>query len=547
MKTSLSIRCCAAAGLLVLTATGCRGNLGSAFAVATGRADIARLTGETPTRAGSNTEAVNQAPVSQAPVNQASFAPPTSAGLFEAVDPATNNPAAPPSRDEAFAAVLPQLQELAATNPAAQKRLLEQMQSADPAHWPLLIQRLRADLAVHQQLNEDTGDAATPAGHQEAASPAMPDQASTKRAVDAMPAPSAPTPTFAVQQASHTTTATRVAAAFDPPPLRPATATAPPTPATPSALPTSAAPTSATPLAAASTTAAPTNTAPRPLPKVTAPMAKLVSAQGVDQHHRRVTPAIINNPMAADAMAADAPSPSRLAWRDALQQAITDLNQHAPTQPQSAGEAYQHARLRLLQLASGDVEGASAAIPGLSSTEQSYWSHQLFAIAKLMDDRTQPETKRRAAAANLHLARAAAELSQLSSLAVRSLTFCKQVYGYGAYEAVSDTTFQPGEAITLYAEVQHYKSVTTDEGRHTALASSFRLVNNAGETVDSGDFPVVEDYCLSDRRDFHIQYTVPLPDTAPAGAYRLELTIEDQLGHKRGHASADLTLAGGPG
>jgi hypothetical protein len=53
---------------------------------------------------------------------------------------------------------------------------------------------------------------------------------------------------------------------------------------------------------------------------------------------------------------------------------------------------------------------------------------------------------------------------------------------------------------------------------------------------------VVDDLCLTLRRDFHIQYALTLPTTVAPGDYRLELSVTDRLGQKIGHDQMLLTV-----
>ena len=130
----------------------------------------------------------------------------------------------------------------------------------------------------------------------------------------------------------------------------------------------------------------------------------------------------------------------------------------------------------------------------------------------------------------------------MGNLQVRNFVACREVYGYGAYEPTTDGRYAPGDQLVLYAELDNYRSDATAEGYRTTFDSSYRLVNQAGDEVASGDFPVVDDLCLTLRRDFHIQYALTLPATVPPGDYRLELTVTDRLGQKIGHDQMLLTV-----
>jgi hypothetical protein len=205
---------------------------------------------------------------------------------------------------------------------------------------------------------------------------------------------------------------------------------------------------------------------------------------------------------------------------------------------------HQHVSLRILRLLSGDTEGALEPIPGISPAEQDYWSRQVFALATYLDHHGQPDDKRRAAASVIHLDEAVSHLRELGSLSVRNLSFCKSVYGYGAIEPYDAEVFSPGEQVTLYVEVENYHSRSTEKGYCTSLGSTYELLNEAGERVGGGEIPDVNDCCRSRRRDFHIQYSLTLPEKLAPGRYQLQLVIKDRQSDKRGQATAAFEIKG---
>jgi hypothetical protein len=231
-------------------------------------------------------------------------------------------------------------------------------------------------------------------------------------------------------------------------------------------------------------------------------------------------------------------------WRQLVEMAATDLRRTAPDSPASTAEVHQLATLRILDLLSGNTEQALEAIPHLSSTEQDYWSNQLFALATYLDHHAQPDEKRRAAASVMHLDHAVSSLRELGTLSLRNLSFCKEVYGYGAIEPYEADRFSPGEQISLYVEVENYHSRSTEKGYCTLLGSTYEIRNEAGERVAGGEMPDVDDCCRSRRRDFHIRYGITLPKNLIPGEYRFNLNVKDRQGDKLGSATATFEIIG---
>jgi hypothetical protein len=198
----------------------------------------------------------------------------------------------------------------------------------------------------------------------------------------------------------------------------------------------------------------------------------------------------------------------------------------------------------MLWLLAGDTEKALEPIPHVAPGEQDYWSQQMFALATYLDHHTQPDDKRRAAAAVIRLDGAEASLRELASLTLRNLSFCKNVYGFGSIETFDADRFAPGEQLALYVEVENYSSKSTDKGFCTSLGSTYEILDENGERMDGGTFPDVDDCCQSRRRDFHIQYGLTLPDKIGPGQYKLELVVKDRQSDKIGHATASFEIRG---
>jgi len=230
-------------------------------------------------------------------------------------------------------------------------------------------------------------------------------------------------------------------------------------------------------------------------------------------------------------------------WQAHLQNSIHDLQSFVQPTPGSTDEVHQHMRLRLLQLLGGNEETALQPIPGATASQQDYWNKQIFAVSTFLDNEHQPDDKRRAAGALMHLDQARAKLAELATLQVRKLAFVDSVEGYGAYESQEDTKFRPGEQVTLYAEIENFSSESTKEGYRTRLGTSYEVIDKRGKRVDSAQFPEVEDLCRSPRRDFHMQYTVTLPKRIYPEQYELRLIITDQRSHKIGQASVPFEIS----
>jgi hypothetical protein len=199
--------------------------------------------------------------------------------------------------------------------------------------------------------------------------------------------------------------------------------------------------------------------------------------------------------------------------------------------------------LRLLYLVDGNREGALRPLSGVSATQQDFWSQQLFGLSTYLDTERTPDDARRAAAAAVHLRDANLKLGEVATLGVRNLAFATEVHSYGVYKKFDRNEFHPGQEVLLYAEVENFKSAPTDQGFHSALRSSYQILDNRGARVDQKEFEVAEEHCQNPRRDYFIRYFVWMPKRIYGGTYTLQLTIEDTLSQKIGQASIEFTVA----
>lgn len=441
--------------------------------------------------------------------SQASFNAPAPTPPITPISAAT--PGAASTAEQAFAQVLADIEELGRTDPAAQQQLLKQLQTAKPAHYALVVQQFKAAYAYSRELRQR----------------------------------SRPEPPLPVEVLPHEETL----------PVEPASRS---DDTQPRLLPE--------PLSKLDDPRSARPDVEEPAKATRTPIAEKTSLRAIDpRRDRSVDVAVdLSSPALSKSSAviqadyeqdaeSDEPkviptsaSSQRIdeSWEQSLTRAIDGLLVETREPPQSTDDLHQRLRLRLLELAADRQEAALTPIEGLSSGEQDYWSKQFFALATLLDHQAQPDEKRRATAASVHLADAVNELGELCPLIVRNMVFCSQIHGYGAYVPLTSTTFKPGQRLSLYAEVDNYRSISTPQGFHTALSTSYQILDAAGNRADGNEFPTIDDYCLRRRRDFHTQYGITVPAHLSPGRYQLQLTIKDQHANKLGHATVEFEIAG---
>jgi hypothetical protein len=119
------------------------------------------------------------------------------------------------------------------------------------------------------------------------------------------------------------------------------------------------------------------------------------------------------------------------------------------------------------------------------------------------------------------------------SLRLNRVCLCRQVLGFGQVIEFPDATFQPGEDVLIYCEIDNYKSLaepTASELTHrTRFSGSYVVVDEDGTIVAEREYSAVDDASMSPRRDFYLIFPARVPVLA-AGHYRLYLVVHDELG-----------------
>jgi hypothetical protein len=410
-----------------------------------------------------------------------------------------------------LAGVLDKLQQVRAIDPAAEQKLIEELRKTPADSWPLVAEQFRASLAYREQLAAGSSSSASAA---ERSSTTW----SAAAGIGAGAAGNAADQARGLPEVAGVVGVVPTNAGPEQPKMEP--------------MPAEMAGARPADRAAVTATAPPTEVAgSRPV----------ALQQAVFEAPTSAAMKVAEEP-GINERAAVGSAPAEADWQRLVEQAAESLGQQVSASPASTADVHRHVSLRMLRLLAGDSERALEPIPHIPPAEQDYWSRQIFALATYLDHHSQPDDKRRAAATVTHLDEAVSHLRELGSLSLRNLSFCKNVYGYGAIEPYEDDRFAAGEQVSLYVEVENYHSQSTEKGFCTILGSSYELADERGERAGGGEFPDVEDYCRSRRRDFHIQYGVTLPANLSPGRYELRLVVKDRQSDKMGHATATFEI-----
>ena len=228
-------------------------------------------------------------------------------------------------------------------------------------------------------------------------------------------------------------------------------------------------------------------------------------------------------------------------WHEHLTAAIRSIEQQSKAGSTSESDIALQARLRMLYLLAGRRDDAMRPLPAAPQASQDYWSSQIYGLSTWMDAGKTPDTGRRAAETKRILSEALAQLGETAPLAVRNLTFCTEVYRFGAFEAQKSTDFIPGQKVLLYAELDNLHIESSAKGYHWAVKVNGQIFDNRGNRMEDYGSTTFDEYFQTPRHDFFFSKLYFLPRLVP-GRYTLQVTTEDTLGHKVGQSSIDFMV-----
>ena len=209
---------------------------------------------------------------------------------------------------------------------------------------------------------------------------------------------------------------------------------------------------------------------------------------------------------------------------------------------ESARQAAEQARLRMLYLLAGRRDDAIRPIPMLPPSLQDFWSKQLFGLATWLDTSNSSESTRAAATKQI-LDEAVSRLGESAPLTVRNAAFCTKIVDYGRTTPFGKYEFVPGQEVLLYAEVENFSSESTPDGFQTSLKGTYAIFDSRDRKVDERTYDMLKDRCQNTRRDFFIILNMNVPDyQIYPGSYTLVLTIEDLNSGKVGQSSIPFTV-----
>jgi hypothetical protein len=234
---------------------------------------------------------------------------------------------------------------------------------------------------------------------------------------------------------------------------------------------------------------------------------------------------------------ADATEPGR-----ALDQAIASAERVAADRPADLRTQLQ---LRMLYLAAGRAGDARAAWPSGSADQQRTRAAWVEAAVALGDGAaatgavtagggyaTDPADAALAAVERLRN-----QLAAGAPVRVRTVRLASRVDGFGVVTPFAQETYQPGQWVIVYSELDNLTSRPDTDGQfRTDLSLRVEILTADGRSVLQQEDKHVVDRSLNQRRDFFLARRLRMPADLAAGQYVLRVSVEDQGAAKVGES-----------
>lgn len=137
------------------------------------------------------------------------------------------------------------------------------------------------------------------------------------------------------------------------------------------------------------------------------------------------------------------------------------------------------------------------------------------------------------------------------ALAITETRFCRRVHGFGSVDPLPPgETLKAGQKVWLYAELTGVRYDPDEDGFRSRIASRLELFHTpeegpvrAADSVWVETTPDVEDLCRHRRRDYFVNYVIPLPKSTKPGEYVLRLSVTDLLSNRVTTSDLPLSIA----
>jgi hypothetical protein len=130
------------------------------------------------------------------------------------------------------------------------------------------------------------------------------------------------------------------------------------------------------------------------------------------------------------------------------------------------------------------------------------------------------------------------------SLQLSRLAICDEIRGYDDLNELNLQTLGAGQAILIYAAIDHYHSRSTRDGYRTVTVSTLEVRTREGMLVTRLPLGTANDLSPEPRREFFLTHHMEIPADLPAGDYVFRLSIADIFGQQEASRQLNVRITG---
>ncbi|MDR2171880.1 MAG: hypothetical protein LBP59_17180 [Planctomycetaceae bacterium] len=218
------------------------------------------------------------------------------------------------------------------------------------------------------------------------------------------------------------------------------------------------------------------------------------------------------------------------AWETHVRNAISQLRREMETS-QGTILFSDDVKLRLLELALGNRDGAVKPFRGVEKPVNEFWADQMLGLATIMDVAEVPDRIERFDLALLRFDGGVLALRQLCPLKLKNLQLIQHdnknfVTTYGNFQKRIDDC-KAAEWICIYLELENPTIKNTSDGYYVQLAVVCEIFDAASNLVQKKDMGTVQDISSVQKHDHFIKMVLNLKKNLSPGQYKLSVKITD--------------------
>jgi hypothetical protein len=128
------------------------------------------------------------------------------------------------------------------------------------------------------------------------------------------------------------------------------------------------------------------------------------------------------------------------------------------------------------------------------------------------------------------------------ALSIAELHLCREIRGFGKFQAVEHQGLKAGQPIFVYCELPELQYQEAAGGFVTRLSSKLEIVGEGDAVAWSQSLGEAEDHCQSRRRDNFANSRITIPAQLAPGGYRLRLSQTDLVAGRTATAELPFTI-----